>query len=126
VRRVSLEIAPNPHWVSSWVSKLITMVIKKTSSNTWFWYIIVIIKKIKYQVITYNHGSQMFWKTPNIHLKSWGFLCQFFHEAQQFFEVFEIPGTNDYLNLIFSNTQNQRVFKNQIPTPHWSELWTCP
>jgi len=41
-------------------------------------------------------------------LGSWGFvgkkplgLCQFFHETQQFFELFEIPGTSDSLNLNF-------------------------
>ncbi len=28
-------------------------------------------------------------------------LCQFFHETQQFFELFEIPGTSDSLNLNF-------------------------
>jgi hypothetical protein len=37
-----LEIAPNPYRVSSWVSKLITM----------------IIKKIKYPVLIYNHSYQ--------------------------------------------------------------------
>jgi hypothetical protein len=28
-------------------------------------------------------------------------LCQFIHETQQFFELFEIPGTSDSLNLNF-------------------------
>jgi hypothetical protein len=39
-----LEIAPNPCWASSWVSTLITM----------------IIKKIKYPVLIYNHSYQKF------------------------------------------------------------------
>jgi hypothetical protein len=38
-----LEMAPNPHWVSGQVSKLL----------------IGVIKKIKYLVIIYNHGSQV-------------------------------------------------------------------
>jgi hypothetical protein len=28
-------------------------------------------------------------------------LCQFIHETQQFFELFEIPGTSNSLNLNF-------------------------
>ncbi len=43
----------------------------------------------------------MFWKKySNIHLKQTG-LCQFFHETWWFFEVFEIPGADGSLNLIF-------------------------
>jgi hypothetical protein len=41
-----LEMAPNPRWVSGQVSKLL----------------IVIIERIKYPFIIYNHGSQIFKK----------------------------------------------------------------
>ncbi len=37
-------------------------------------------------------------------------VCQFFHETQWFFEVFEIPKTSSSLILLFSNTQTQWLF----------------
>jgi hypothetical protein len=58
----------------------------------------------------YNHGSRIFFENPNVSLKLPG-LCWFFHESQQFFKVFEMPGTSQSLNLIFfQNTRTQRFF----------------
>lgn len=61
-----LEIAPNTHWVSRWVSKLITTIFFKIKYQVWIYnngY-----QKIKYPVIVCNHSSQFFWEKSNIHI----------------------------------------------------------
>jgi hypothetical protein len=65
---------------------------------------------IKYLVTVYQPWfSKKQLPEPNIHLKLLG-LCWFFHETRWFFEVSEIPNTDNSLNLIFSNTQNVWFF----------------
>jgi hypothetical protein len=58
-------------------------------------------QKIKYLIIIYNQISRFFKNKSNMHLKLLG-LFRFFHETQQFFEVFEIPRTAASVVFIFS------------------------
>jgi hypothetical protein len=112
------DIAPNLLWVSSWVSKLITMVSK--NQNTQILYITMVLKILE---------------NMNIRLKV---LChfRFFNETRWFFEVSEIPRPSGSLNLIFffkyldpmvlwfwkfTNTQNRRFFDPEFfsNTSNW-------
>jgi len=73
-------------------------------------------------------------KKTNVHLIPWGFCLFFWHETQQLFEVFEIPRTGGFLNLIFffSNTQTRWFFwfwncvKYLEPAFGWFWFFQCP
>jgi len=97
-----LEITPNPHRVSIQEPKLITRTVK--NKNTRFWYIIVVIKNSN---IGYYIELWFSKKNEKMIMSTWNhrFFAGSFTKPINFFEVFEIPGTNSSLILIFSNTQ---------------------
>ncbi len=111
VRQV-LETASNPCWVSSWVSKLIIMIIKKNQIKC-----LVLIhncgyQKSKYLLIIYDHGSPKN-QIPTLKLSS---LCPFFHETRWFFYYIHQGFFCGELNSPFGNQKKmalqgvQRVF----------------
>ncbi len=92
-----LEIAP--FWVSSWVSKLIVVVVKTIK------YLVLIYNygyyKIKYPVLTYDCSSQKKLKKKSKYLPTILGLCWFFHDTQWLFEIFEIPETWQFFEFDF-------------------------
>jgi hypothetical protein len=103
-KRWVLEIAPNPYWVS----KFTTMVIKNQIPD-------FDIHNYSYQKIICPFLIVL--KFSNIQLKLLG-LCEFFHETQWFFEVFEIPKISGSLILNFSK-HPEPVGIKKIKYPQW-------
>ncbi len=131
-----LETARNPHRVSGWVSKLMIVMIKQ--SNTWFWYITMVIKKNQNTHLLYIIRVLNFWKFSNNHLKTIRSLPVLSWNLGVLWKLSEIPRTGGSLNLIFfkyqdpvmlwfwnfSNTRNQWFFGCQFfsNTQEWRVL----
>jgi hypothetical protein len=97
-----LEIAPTP----CWVSKFIIMVIKNQIPD-------FNIHNYSYQKILCPFSIVL--KNSNIQLKLFG-LCEFFHETQWFFEVFEIPQISGSLTLnFFKHPEPSGITKFKYP-----------
>jgi hypothetical protein len=97
-----LEIVPTP----CWVSKFIIMVIKNQIPD-------FNIHNYSYQKILCPFS--IFLKNSNIQLKLFG-LCEFFHETQWFFEVFEIPQISGSLTLnLFKHPEPSGITKFKYP-----------
>ncbi len=130
-------------WVLVIASQVSELIITQ-SSNTQFWYRVVIIKKNQisssymssrlskksttYPLLKYNcghtkcmnpiydHGSQCFWKMPNNHrLEN----CQFFHETHQLCRglKYSEPVVLGSRFLTFLKMTGIKIFQN--PPPHW-------
>ncbi len=98
-----LEIAPTP----CWVSKFIIMVIKNQIPAFH-------IHNYSYQKILCPFSIVL--KNSNIQLKLSG-LCEFFHETQWFFEVFEILKISSLILNIFKHREPAGITK--IKYPQW-------
>ncbi len=84
-----------------------------------FWNIIVVILKSKCLILLYNHGSQCFWNMPNNDHLE---NCRFFHETHQLFRGLKClePEVFGSRFFTFLKMTGIKIFKN--PPPHWHFL----
>jgi hypothetical protein len=102
-----LKIALNPHKVSSWASKLIAMIIKK--SNIKLLHVTKVLKNINYPPRTAK--SLKFFTKPDSSLNFLKYPEPAVHWIQVFFKY---PYLTDLWFWKFSNTQNQRFFDSEF------------